>query len=37
MKYLLMIWAVGLQKRRVSDLLSNFIPEDEAALLSNGR
>uniref|UniRef100_A0A3B3I743 Sodium channel modifier 1 n=1 Tax=Oryzias latipes TaxID=8090 RepID=A0A3B3I743_ORYLA len=26
-----------LKKRRVSDLLSNFIPEDEAALLSNGR
>ncbi|XP_049585416.1 sodium channel modifier 1 isoform X4 [Syngnathus scovelli] len=26
-----------LKKRRVADLLSNFIPEDEAALLSNGR
>ncbi|KAM8870920.1 sodium channel modifier 1 [Spinachia spinachia] len=26
-----------LQKRRVADLLSNFIPEDEAALMSNGR
>lgn len=26
-----------LQKRRVADLLSNFIPEDEAALLKNGR
>ncbi|KAM8826562.1 sodium channel modifier 1 isoform 1-T2 [Synchiropus picturatus] len=26
-----------LQKRRVADLLSNFIPEDEAVLLSNGR
>lgn len=26
-----------LKKRRVADLLSNFIPEDEAALLKNGR
>lgn len=26
-----------LQKRRVADLLSNFIPEDEAALMKNGR
>ncbi|XP_061838824.1 sodium channel modifier 1 [Nerophis lumbriciformis] len=26
-----------LKKRRVADLLSNFIPEDEATLLSNGR
>ncbi|XP_037309559.2 sodium channel modifier 1 [Pungitius pungitius] len=26
-----------LQKRRVADLLSNFIPEDEAALMRNGR
>ncbi|CAN9514437.1 unnamed protein product [Ophioblennius macclurei] len=26
-----------LKKRRVSDLLSHFIPEDEAALLKNGR
>ncbi|KAG7475778.1 hypothetical protein JOB18_037403 [Solea senegalensis] len=26
-----------LQKRRVADLLSNFIPDDEAALLKNGR
>ncbi|XP_054636682.1 sodium channel modifier 1-like isoform X1 [Dunckerocampus dactyliophorus] len=26
-----------LKKRRVANLLSNFIPEDEAALLSNGR
>ncbi|KAM4600557.1 sodium channel modifier 1 [Polymixia lowei] len=26
-----------LKKRRVADLLSNFIPEDEAALMKNGR
>nr|XP_057908937.1 sodium channel modifier 1 [Doryrhamphus excisus] len=26
-----------LKKRRVADLMSSFIPEDEAALLSNGR
>ncbi|KAM4735164.1 sodium channel modifier 1 [Anableps anableps] len=26
-----------LKKRRVADLLSNFIPEDEAALIKNGR
>nr|XP_040021000.1 sodium channel modifier 1 isoform X1 [Gasterosteus aculeatus aculeatus] len=26
-----------LQKRRVADLLSNFIPDDEAALMRNGR
>ncbi|XP_062848550.1 sodium channel modifier 1 [Trichomycterus rosablanca] len=26
-----------LKKRRVADLLSNFIPEDEASLLKNGR
>ncbi|XP_077576721.1 sodium channel modifier 1 [Stigmatopora nigra] len=26
-----------LKKRRVADLLSNFIPDDEATLLSNGR
>ncbi|XP_039606645.1 sodium channel modifier 1 isoform X1 [Polypterus senegalus] len=26
-----------LKKRRVADLLSNYIPEDEAALLKNGR
>ncbi|XP_028280722.1 sodium channel modifier 1 [Parambassis ranga] len=26
-----------LKKRRVADLLSNFIPEDEAALMNNGR
>ncbi|TWW79762.1 sodium channel modifier 1 [Takifugu flavidus] len=26
-----------LKKRRVEDLLSNFIPEDEAALMKNGR
>uniref|UniRef100_A0A8D3CU13 Sodium channel modifier 1 n=1 Tax=Scophthalmus maximus TaxID=52904 RepID=A0A8D3CU13_SCOMX len=26
-----------LKKRRVADLLANFIPEDEAALMSNGR
>ncbi|XP_052000035.1 sodium channel modifier 1 [Xyrauchen texanus] len=26
-----------LKKRRVADLLSNFIPDDEAALLKNGR
>ncbi|XP_034410389.1 sodium channel modifier 1 [Cyclopterus lumpus] len=26
-----------LQKRRVADLLSHFIPEDEAALMNNGR
>ncbi|XP_061573541.1 LOW QUALITY PROTEIN: sodium channel modifier 1 [Cololabis saira] len=26
-----------LKKRRVADLLSNFIPDDEAALMSNGR
>uniref|UniRef100_A0A0E9SCR7 Uncharacterized protein n=1 Tax=Anguilla anguilla TaxID=7936 RepID=A0A0E9SCR7_ANGAN len=25
-----------LKKRRVADLLSNFIPEDEAALMKNG-
>lgn len=28
---------VVFQKRRVADLLSNFIPEDEAGLLKNGR
>lgn len=34
---LLSWYSAVFQKRRVSDLLSSFIPEDEAALMKNGR